>query len=65
MISVLINVFGNLSTLLASLDFNKRRNNGIVKGAGEIASKLHCAALVICVLERLTKLKHVSPVKGG
>lgn len=52
-------------TFLGLVDFNKRRKNAIVKGAGEIASKLHYTALVVCALERLTKLKHVSPVKGG
>lgn len=62
MISLLINFFKKLSTFLASLDFSKRRNTAVEKGAGETASKLHYTALVICALERLTKLK---PVKRG
>lgn len=59
---MLINFFGKPSTFLASLDFSKRRTTTNVKGASEIASELQYTALVICALERLTKLKHV---KGG
>lgn len=47
------------STFLSLSDFNRSES------AGEVATKLHYTALMICVLEKLTKSKHAPPVKEG
>lgn len=47
------------STFLSLSDFNRSES------AGEVATKLHYTALMICVLEKLTKSKHAPSVKEG